>query len=282
MILGAHVSISGGLYKCFQRGEEIGADAIQIFTKNATQWKAKTLTDSDIERFRLTWKNSKIKKVIAHGSYLINLAHPGKDEWRKAVDAFQEEIERVEKLEIPWLVMHPGSAHGSSDEDAIKRISDALNESFDRTKGYKSGVLVETMSGQGSGIGWRFEHLKKIMELVRDKERIGVCVDTAHIFAAGYNLSTKSGYMKVFREFSNIIGLSRLKAIHLNESMKQCCSRIDRHANIGDGEIGLDAFRFIVNDKRFTSIPMILETPGGDVMFKRNLKILRSLSQREL
>jgi len=280
MLLGSHVSIAGGLHKAFPIAVEIGDTAIQIFTKNASQWKAKPLQDKEIERFVTDWQASGITSVVAHDSYLINLGTPNPELLQKSQDALLLEVQRCEQLNIPYLVMHPGAHVGSGEEAGLKRVAESFDVIHAKTPGYKTQILVETTAGQGSNLGYRFEHLAQIFEMVKESERLGVCFDTCHAFAAGYELRTAAGYQATFATFDQIIGLARLKVIHLNDSVKGLGSRVDRHADIGTGAIGLDGFRLLMNDSRFEAIPKILETPKGKdpiAADQKNLQVLRNL-----
>ena len=280
MLLGSHVSISGGLHKAFALGLEIGCTAIQIFTKNATRWKVKSLQQQEIDRFLEDWKTSGITSVVVHDSYLINLGTAKEELLQKSQDALLIELQRCEQLSIPYLVMHPGSHVGSGEEEGLKRVAESFDLIHSQTQGYKTQILIETTAGQGTNLGYRFEHLAKILDIVQEPERLGVCFDTCHAFAAGYELRTEEGYQATFEAFDKILGLEKLKVIHLNDSLKGLGSRRDRHQGIGRGEIGLEGFRLLMNDSRFESVPKILETPKGDdpiAADKENLQILRSL-----
>lgn len=280
MLLGSHVSISGGLHRAFALGLEIGCTAIQIFTKNATRWKVKPLQQQEIDRFLKDWKTSGITSVVVHDSYLINLGTPKEELLQKSQNALLIELQRCEQLSIPYLVMHPGSHVGSGEEEGLKRVAESFDLIHSQTQGYKTQILIETTAGQGTNLGYRFEHLTKILDIVQEPERLGVCFDTCHAFAAGYELRTEEGYKATFEAFDKILGLEKLKVIHLNDSLKGLGSRRDRHQGIGEGEIGLEGFRLLMNDSRFESIPKILETPKGDdpiAADKKNLQILRSL-----
>ncbi len=280
MLLGSHVSIAGGLHKAFAVAQEIGCMAIQIFTKNANRWQAKPLQQKEIERFLDEWKASGITSVVAHDSYLINLGTPDTALLQKSQDALLLELQRCEQLMIPYLVMHPGSHVGSGEEEGLKQIAESFDRIHSQTTGYKTKILIETTAGQGTNLGSRFEQIARILELVQESERLGVCFDTCHTFAAGYELRTEEGYRKTFEEFDRILGLDRLKVIHLNDSVKGLGSRVDRHADIGKGEIGGEGFRYLLKDPRFDAVPKILETPKGKdpiTADKENLRILRNL-----
>lgn len=276
-LLGAHISISGGIYKAPQRGRELGCDAIQIFTRSQRQWTSKPLTDEDIEKFKENIRKFKIRVAIVHASYLVNLGSPNEETFKKSLNAIIDDAKRAEVLGIGYLVFHPGSHMGSGEDFAIKRIAEGLNKAIEETDGYKVMFLLETTAGQGTNVGYRFEHIARIIDLVDDKSRVGTCLDTAHIFAAGYDISNREKYEKTIELFDEIIGLKTLKVFHLNDSKKELGSRVDRHEHIGKGLIGLDGFRFILNDKRFRDHPMILETPGAEKYYKENLAVLRSL-----
>jgi deoxyribonuclease-4 len=279
MLLGAHMSISGGLHLAIERGKELGCTTIQIFTKNASQWKAKPITAEQVEQFKNTQKAIGIGPIIAHDSYLINLGSPNEEALKKSRQAFLLEMERVEMLGLPYLVMHPGSHVGSGENAALEAIAESINILQEQTKGYKMKILLETTAGQGNNVGYRFEHLAKIIDLVKDKDRLGVCYDTSHIFAAGYDIRTRKAYEKTFAEFDGIIGLDRLLVFHVNDSRKGLGSKVDRHWHIGEGEIGLEAFRLLLNDPRFSQLPFILETPKDKEgkWDKKNLSILKKL-----
>ena len=273
------MSIAGGLEKALERGDKIDCRTIQIFTKNNNQWKARKITDEDLQRFHSLFNKSRISPVIAHDSYLINLASPDPELHRKSMESFFEEMERCEKLKIPYLVFHPGAHRGSGEKTALKKIAHSLNLLLKKGKGFKVSLLIETTAGQGTSLGYKFEHLAEIINKVRQKKSIGVCVDTCHIFAAGYDITTQKGYKKTFETFNKLIGLDKLKVFHLNDSKKKFGSRVDRHEHIGKGFLGLNPFRFLVNDKRFKNVPKILETPKGPDLKEdvANLKVLKKL-----
>jgi deoxyribonuclease-4 len=276
---GAHMSISGGLYKAFGYGERAGCDTIQIFSKNQQQWHAKPLSEQDIARFKAEQERTGFGPLVVHDSYLINLASPNDELWEKSIAAFAEELERCAALGIPYLVTHPGAHTGSGEEAGLRREAAALNRLFDAQVGGEVQVLLETTAGQGSHLGYRFEHLAKLIELVGQDERLGACVDTCHILAAGYDIRTAEACATTFAEFDRVVGIDRLKVFHLNDSRQDLGSRVDRHTHIGEGYVGLEGFRAIVNDPRFAEIPMILETPKGDDLAEdiENLAKLRGL-----
>lgn len=277
--LGAHMSIAGGIHKAVERGLEAGCGVIQVFTQNSNQWKGKSITDSDISLFRERLEESGLHRVVSHDIYLINLAAPPGEVREKSLAGFAEEMTRCARLGIDSIVMHPGSHLGDGEETGILRIVEAFDILFDRVPEFNGQVLLETTAGQGSNLGYRFEHLRDIRERSCFPQRFGICFDTCHTFAAGYNLTTKEGYQEVFEEFDRILGLENLKAFHFNDSKKGLGSRVDRHEHIGRGAMGLDGFGFLMNDERFARIPKILETPKGDdnEMDAINLRTLRDL-----
>jgi len=273
--LGAHVSIAGGVKNAPLNGEKIGCEAIQIFTKNQRQWSAKPYEKKEIEEYFNNLNKVKIKKVVAHTSYLINLASPTEEIFEKSIDALIDDLERCNSLNIPFTIIHPGSHLGEGVEKGIERIIIGIERVFEKVK--RGAIALETVAGQGSNIGFKFEQLKKIMEGVKEKDRIFVCFDTAHAFEAGYDIKTQNGFKKVLDEFDKIIGIEKLCAFHLNDSKTPLGSNVDRHENIGKGFLGLEPFKFLVNNKEFKEHPMILETPGGDEMYIEDLKTLNLL-----
>jgi len=279
MILGAHESIAGGGQMRVPRAEAAGCEALQIFTKSSTQWRAKPLSDEEIEGFREGVARAGLR-VVAHDSYLINLASPDDAAWEKSVAAFAHELERCSLLGIPWLVTHPGAPKKAGEAFGIDRIAAGIDAAFERADAPGAGVLLETTAGQGSNLGWRFEHLSDIIGACRDQERLGVCLDTCHVLAAGYDFTTPAGYAAMWEEFDARIGLERLAAFHLNDSKKALGSRVDRHHRIGEGHVGEEPFRWLVNDARFAELPGLLETPAlddGTPSFASGLARLRSL-----
>lgn len=280
-ILGAHMSIAGGYYKAVEIAHRCGCDCVQVFTKNNNQWRAKPITDDDVERFGQALRDLGISHPIAHDSYLINLASPEKELWKKSVDAFVVELKRAEKLGIPHVVAHPGAFTTSSEKTGLKRIVRALNEVHKQTRGIRACCLLETTAGQGSNLGWKFEHLATILDGVKDPERLGVCFDTCHVFAAGYPMGTEKEYKSTMRALNKTVGVKRVKAFHLNDSKAAFGSRVDRHAKIGAGSMGLEPFRLLLNDRRFRKVPMYLETPKGEEKGREldviNLRTLRRL-----
>ena len=279
-LLGAHMSIEGGLQKAFERISLVGGQSLQIFSKNQRQWRVPELSPSEIEKFIERWEQWGKGPVAVHDSYLINLANPDKKKANKAASAFAEEIRRSDQLAIPFLIMHPGSHVGSGIEKGLLQLTANIDRAFAQADDAKSVIiLLETTAGQGTGLGASFEELAYIITHSEFNERLGVCFDTCHAFAAGYDISSVTGYEKTFADFDNNIGLERLKFFHLNDSKKGLGSKVDRHDHIGKGEIGLEGFRLLMNDPRFAEHPMVLETPKEKDLKEdiENLKLLRSL-----
>lgn len=300
-ILGAHLSIAGGFHKAVERAEAAACECVQLFTgnprsfptilavsrfgrfltKNNTQWRAKPITPEQARRFRTALGELGIAHPIAHASYLINLASPDRALWRKSIDAFVVELRRAAALGIPYVVIHPGAYTSSSQARGLRRIIRALNEIHAQTRAVEARCLLETTAGQGTSIGCRFEHLAAILDGVKDPDRLGICFDTCHVFAAGYPISTRRQYRATMKALDEIVGLEQIKAFHLNDSRQGLGSRVDRHEHIGHGKLGLAAFRHLLADRRFRRTPMYLETPKGqrdgvdwDVI---NLRTLRDL-----
>jgi deoxyribonuclease-4 len=277
LLLGAHQSIAGGVEKSLARGQEMGCDTIQIFAKGPNRWVSKPLAKENVIAFKEAVAETGIWPVFAHALYLINLATPDDALWQKSMDALVDDMERCELLGLPGLVLHPGSHMKSGEETGIARIVAALDEVHARLPGYGVQVWLETTAGQGAHLGYTFGQLEAMISGVKAPERLGVCFDTAHAFAAGYELRTREGYDATWAEFDDTLGLDRLKAIHLNDSKKELGSRVDRHEHIGKGLLGLEPFRFLVNDPRFRGIPMALELDPSEDAIPINLETLRSL-----
>src|SRR4051812_1036020 len=263
-ILGAHQSIAGGYYKSVEIAHRFKCDCVQLFTKNNNQWRAKELVVEDVTLFQARLKELGVAHPLGHTSYLINLASPVPELWKKSVDSFIMEMLRADRLGIPYLVTHPGAYTTTSEEAGIAAIIRALDETHRQTRGIKTKCLLETTAGQGSCLGCKFEDLAAMIDGVQDPDRIAVCVDTCHIFAAGYPIGTEKDYTATMRALDKTVGLKLVKAFHLNDSLKPLGSRVDRHAHIGKGLIGKEAFRLLVNDPRFRNVPMYLETPKGN------------------
>jgi len=278
--LGAHMSISGGAHLAPERGVAAGCGVIQIFTQNASQWRGKEISDDDARLFREKWRESGLRDIVSHDIYLINLGAPPGEVRDKSLAAFGEEMARCARLGIDKIVMHPGAHTGDGEEAGTGRIIAAFDLLFRKVPAYTGKILLETTAGQGSNLGYRFEQLQAIITGSAFPDRFGVCLDTCHVFAAGYDLATEPGYRRTFDEFDRIIGLDRLRAFHLNDSKKGLGCRVDRHEHIGRGALGIEAFRFLMNDPRFRTIPKFLETPKGDndEMDAVNLKVLRDLA----
>jgi deoxyribonuclease-4 len=277
MILGAHVSIAGGVQNGPLNGRKIGCDAIQIFAKNQTQWQAKPFTDENVSGFKRNLKECNIKAVVIHDSYLINLCAPDPIKLKKSIDAFIDELQRAEALGVPYVVTHPGSHLGQGEDWGVARIAESLDAIHERTPSFRVMTLLETTAGQGTNLGYTFEQIAAMREKVKDKHRVGVCADSCHMFSAGYDLKSKKGYDDVWKRFGDIVRFEDLKAFHLNDTKKPHGSRVDRHDHIGQGQLGLEPFRRLLRDERFAHLPGLLETPGEDEDFIRNLKLLRSL-----
>jgi deoxyribonuclease-4 len=279
MKFGAHESIAGGVFNAVSRGRTATCDTIQMFNKSNAQWKAKVLTTGELDKYFALIEETGITVACSHSSYLINIASPDKTLNKKSMLALKEEIERCNLLKIPNLVFHPGAHVGSGLEAGIAKIAENINTIFDRVADNSVTLCLETTAGQGSTIGVTFEELAAIMAQVDDKDHIGVCVDSCHIFAAGYPISDPKEYRQTMKQFDAVIGLDKLRVFHLNDSKKEFGSRRDRHEHIGKGFIGLEGFRNIVNDPRLRKIPMVLETPKGDDLKEdiENLRVLRSL-----
>jgi deoxyribonuclease IV len=263
-LIGCHVSISGGFFKAIDEGMEIGCTAVQIFTKSNRQWASKPIDDTDAKKFIGAQKKSSIALVVAHASYLINLGSATHDVQKKSYAALVDEIKRCDKLGIPYLVLHPGTAEPGQEQATLQATGSYINQALQATSDCATSVLIETMAGQGKSIGSSFEQLTTMIAQVDDKKRIGVCFDTCHAFVAGYDFTTPASYAAMIKNFDDTIGLQFLKMFHMNDSKKELGSHVDRHEDIGKGAIGLDGFALIMNDSRLANIPKILETPQGD------------------
>jgi len=272
------MSIAGGIQNAFAEAKRVGCDCMQIFVKNQRQWYGKQLTDDDVRSWNQAASRTAVFPVVAHDTYLINLASPDEAMQSKSLDAFVHELERCEALALKFLVTHPGSPRDSGEREGIGRMVKSLDEALGRTRGMRTRVLLETTAGQGSTLGWRFEHLAEMRGGLREPERVGFCFDTCHVFAAGYDISTRPGYDSVMEEFDRVVGTRLIEAFHLNDSKKGAGSRVDRHEHIGRGAIGDEAFRCLLNDARFAGTPKVLETPKEGDMDAVNLKHLRSLA----
>jgi len=272
MILGAHEGVAGGVSTAFARAEADGAECLQIFTRNVRGWAARPFADDEVARFRSEARRTKLP-VAAHSTYLVNLCAPDRAIRKKSWDALADELVRCEQLGIRWLIFHPGS-HGD-EREGMKVVAEGMTQALERSPG-KARLLVETTAGQGTNLGWRFEQVAAIRAAVPmpHRRRVGVCVDTCHLHAAGYDLTTDEAYEATFRELDRTVGLARVEAFHLNDCKKPRGCRVDRHEHIGEGTLGLEPFRRLVNDERFADVPAFLET---ELRFRENLAVLRSL-----
>lgn len=278
-LLGAHMSTAGGASTAIDRALSINCNAMQIFVKNNMQWFAAPMAEKEAGAFRDHPRRADVKSVFGHSGYMINLAASNPDFHAKSVRALREELERADQLQLPFLVLHPGAHTGAGEEAGLDKVIASLNALFAASPKIRTRVALETTAGQGSCLGHRFEHLAFILANVREPERLCVCLDTAHIFAAGYDLATAAGTKKTFAQFKQIVGLRWLAAIHMNDSKTPRGSHVDRHAHIGKGRIGLEAFRYVMNEPAFAKIPKVLETPKEKAMLEdmENLRVLRSL-----
>lgn len=279
VLLGAHMSIAGGVSKAFERAQSIDCTCMQIFTRNQNQWQSKPLDVQEIARYQALAQSTGIAPVVAHASYLINIGSPDPALWAKSADALRVELERAEQLDILGVVFHPGSHMNTSEAEGLDRIARGIDHAHAATAGIRTLTLLENTAGQGAHLGYRFEHLAAILAAVDDPGRIGVCFDTCHALTAGYEFRDQDSYARLWDEFDQVVGLERLKVFHFNDTKKDLGSRVDRHTHIGEGFLGLEPFRLILNDARFAALPKILETPKEDDMADDviNLNRLRSL-----
>lgn len=275
------MSTAGGFFKSVHLAKQAGCDCVQLFTKNNKQWKAKPITDEDVTLFQDALKENGIGHPLSHASYLINLANAEDEKRQKSIDAFVIELQRAEQLGIPYVVLHPGSCSTSDEETGLKLIAQSLDEVHETVGQIKAKCLLENTAGQGSQLGYEFRHLEKIIEATAEPDRVGVCIDTCHAFAAGYELETEEDYEATMDAMEESFGIERIKAFHVNDSKKPFGSRTDRHEAIGKGEMGIEPFRHLMNDSRFQDVPMYLETPkedsGGIEWDMENLATLRGL-----
>lgn len=283
MILGAHESISGGFTRAIRDGLEDGCRCIQIFTKNQTQWKEPAIDEEKIEAFKRERKKAKINFVLCHDSYLVNLASNNAETRRRSLDALLHEMDRCERLALDYLVIHPGSHMNQGEEKGLELIAHGLSEVLRAFRKAGTRILLETTAGQGSCLGYTFEHLAWLIKNTRGGKKIGVCFDTAHTFAAGYDFRSPQEYKKTFAAFDKTVGLKKLLAFHFNDSKKDLGTRVDRHEHIGKGFLGSEPFRRLLTDRRFAGVPTVLETPplpGGERGFKENILYLKQLARR--
>ncbi len=279
MLVGAHMSCSGGVSTAFERARSIGIPTMQIFTKNQNRWQQKPTPPEEIARWFEMQRETGVSPVISHAAYLINLGTPDDALWEKSIAAMIDELGRAEELAILGVVLHPGGHMGSGEEAGLARIAAGLDRCHAATAGYKTLTLLEGTAGQGTHLGYRFEQLRGMLDRVKEPERVAFCLDTCHLFAAGYDLRTPETYETTMRECDAQIGLERVRCFHFNDSKKGLGSRVDRHENIGQGELGLEAFRLILNDPRLVNVPKILETEKSEDMHEdvENLRVLKSL-----
>jgi deoxyribonuclease-4 len=265
-LLGAHMSIAGGVSQALIRGRDTGCECVQIFTKSSRQWASKPYAKEEVETFKRVLAETAIKMVVAHDSYLLNLGAPDEKLRKRSVGGFVDELERCEMLGVPFLIAHPGAHVGSGEEAGIKTIAKSIDEAHQACAGFETEIALEITAGQGTNLGYKFEQIARIFDAVKENERLRLCFDTEHAFAAGYDLRTEEAYERTFAELDEQVGLDRLVAFHLNDSLKPFHSRVDRHQHIGKGYLGLEPFRRLVNDRRFAGLPMCLETePGPDM-----------------
>jgi deoxyribonuclease-4 len=278
-LLGAHMSIAGEVGEALIRGKRVGCECIQIFTKSSRQWASKPFSEQEIATFKRNQRETGISIVIAHDSYLLNLGAPDEVLRKRSVNGFIDEMHRCEALGVPFLVTHPGAHVGSGEEVGIKTIAKSIDETHAACKGFKTKIALEITAGQGSTLGYNFQQMGQIIDTVVENDRLRLCFDTEHAFAAGYDLRSEEGYQRTFSELDEYIGLKKLVAFHLNDSIKDLNSRVDRHQHIGKGMLGLEGFRRVLNDHRFSGLPMCLETPKGPDLKEdvENLATLRSL-----
>ena len=286
--IGAHMSVAGGISKAVERAVVHGCEALQVFTKNASQWRGRPFDPAEVRLFRERIEQTGIRPVVSHASYLINLATTFPVLREQSIGAFIDEIDRAEALGLLGVVIHPGTCTAGSDEEALRLIADAIRLAFKARPGRKTMVLLEHTAGQGRTLGHRFEHLAAVIKHLKGSRRVGVCLDTCHLVASGYDITTEAGYRDTFEQFDRLVGIDRLKVFHGNDSKKPCGSRVDRHEHIGEGCIGLEPFRRLLHDNRFTGLPILIETEkskgaerkgaiAADPLDVKNLETLRRL-----
>jgi deoxyribonuclease-4 len=280
LLLGAHMSTAGGLHTAFQRGEALGCTAIQIFTSSPRQWKGRDLSDLEVQAFRAAWEASSCRACFAHDIYLTRLGTRDPAILSRSRSTFAQEIRTCQRLGLSALVMHPVGDHDADEDAVLDRVAASLNVVLEKVPDEGTRVLLETTAGQGANVGYRFEQLARIVAAVEQSDRLGICLDTCHVFAAGYDISHDVGWKRMMKELDQTVGIKRLEAIHLNDSQKPCGSRIDRHAHIGRGQIGKAAFARVMRDRRLTRVPKVLETPKENDMDAVNLALLRQLAKK--
>lgn len=276
-LIGAHMSVAGGLDKAFERADALGCESMQIFTRSQRQWQARPVSLQEAEGFYRAWQRSGVKSVVSHASYLINIASPDAAVRAKSAAALREEVERCRHLNIDDIVLHPGFAMDAGIDAATANIAETLLRLFDATQEYKTRILLETMAGQGTCVGGDLAHFTEILDKANWHPRIGLCIDTCHVFAAGYDLRSSDAYERLVAAADKHVGLSRVRCWHLNDSKAARGTHLDRHAHLGEGEIGLHPFALLMNDERFEETPTILETPKEGVGDEGNLSFLRKV-----
>ncbi len=282
LLIGAHTSAQGGAHHAILQGQEIGATTIQLFTSNQRRWEGKIISDEEAALFKDAAKATGIKKIMSHDSYLINLGSSNPETLQKSQKAFKEELIRCHKLDLAFLNFHPGAAVSSSEEECLNRIVKSLEQLENLVDKGETRLLLEATAGQGSAVGWRFEHLAYLIDRLHKKMRIGVCIDTCHIFVAGYDIRTKEDWDRTLEKFDTAVGLKHLYAFHVNDSLKPFQSRKDRHAPLGKGEIGLESFRVMMTHPLLREIPKYLETPDGPELWKKEIAMLREFEKKIL
>lgn len=276
-LIGAHMSVAGGLERAFERADALGCEAMQIFTRSQRQWQTRPVSLQEAESFYRAWQRSDVKSVVSHASYLVNIVSPDAAVRAKSAAALREELERCYHLNIDDIVLHPGFAMDGGVEAALSHVAETLLRLFDATDGRKTRILLETMAGQGTSLGGDLAHFTQILDIADWHPRIGVCLDTCHMFAAGYDIRSAEAYSRLVAAVDRHVGLSRVRCWHLNDSKGAKGSHIDRHAHLGDGEIGQHPFALLMNDERFAGTPAILETPKEGVGDEGNLSFLRKV-----
>jgi len=280
-LLGAHTSTSGGLFNAIVEGKQIKADVLQIFSKNQKQWKGRDYKEGEVAKFHQLIEEIGIRPVMVHTSYLINLASTNEVTLKNSFEAMVDELRRCHLLKIPYLVLHPGSHLNAGEDIGIKKISQNLNKVVNKAAMDDVIILLETTAGQGTNLGYTFEQLREIMDQSKVDKHLSVCLDTCHIFTAGYDIRTTKAWQKTKQSFDNVIGLHKLKGLHLNDSQKDLGSKVDRHDRIGKGLLGIKPFEIILNDPDMKGLPMILEVPGGTKAYKQDLRKLRGLFKKK-
>lgn len=279
ILVGSHISIAGGLHKAIERGESIDCTVMQIFTKSNRIWFDKKISDAEAEQFKIAAKKSSIQSIVVHAGYLINIGSNKEKTEKLSTNALIDELNRCKQLGLKYLILHPGSHTGAGEEVCIQQIARNLDLVLEKSEGSVT-ILLETMAGQGTNIGYTFDHLEKIRSLTHHKKHIGFCLDMCHVFCAGYDIATEAGYKKTLHDFDAILGLEHLHAIHVNDSQTACNSRVDRHAPLGEGKIPIQTFKFLMNDKKLTHVPKILETPSDPQMhlWTEEIKLLKKFA----